>query len=138
MCSDYDGTRSTVDAANGGLDIAMPGPPARPDYFGGMLAAAVTSGAVTEAVVSDKATRVVYSLAAVGLLDKPNPNSGHSSNDVTSAAHVALARRLAAESVILLKVRRRGTGRLPGSCLSVLSVDAALLVGWQGKGPPKT
>jgi beta-glucosidase-like glycosyl hydrolase len=26
VCSDYDGTRSTVDAALGGLDIAMPGP----------------------------------------------------------------------------------------------------------------
>lgn len=26
VCSDYDGTRSTIDAANGGLDIAMPGP----------------------------------------------------------------------------------------------------------------
>ena len=31
MCSDYDGTRSTIDAANNGLDIAMPGPPGRPD-----------------------------------------------------------------------------------------------------------
>jgi len=37
VCSDYDGTRSSVQAANNGLDIAMPGPPSRPDFFGQML-----------------------------------------------------------------------------------------------------
>jgi len=43
----------------------------------------------------------VYSLAAVGALDTPNPNSIDS--DVTSAAHYALARKLAAASCVLLQ-----------------------------------
>ena len=103
-CSDYDGTRSTVDAANNGLEIAMPGPGAkagtgRPDYFGADLLAAVAAGTVSQATIDEKATRVVYSMAALGILDTPNNNTA--GNDVTSTAHVTLARRLAAERCFL-------------------------------------
>lgn len=101
VCSDYDGTRSTIDAANHGLDMAMPGPPHRPDYFGAPLQAAMKSGHVAEHVLDEKVTRIVYSLAAVGALDSPNANK--SDADVTSDAHRALARKLAAESSVLLK-----------------------------------
>lgn len=101
VCSDYDGTRSTIDAANGGLDIAMPGPPNRPDFFGTMLIKEVAAGTVKEAVVTEKATRVVYSLAKVGALDTPRPPTAGA--DVTSAAHLALARQLASSACILLK-----------------------------------
>ena len=62
MCSDYRGTRSTIDAANNGLDIAMPGPPSRPDYFGIPLKAAIKAGKVSEATITEKVTRIVYSL----------------------------------------------------------------------------
>jgi beta-glucosidase-like glycosyl hydrolase len=105
MCSDYDGTRSTIDAANHGLDIAMPGPPSRPDYFGAPLHAALKAGTVTEATITEKAVRVVYSLAAVGALDSNNTNT--SDTDVTSPAHRALARKLAAASATLLKNDRQ-------------------------------
>ena len=54
MCSDYDGTRSTIDAANQGLDIAMPGPPHRPDYFGAPLLAAIKAGRVSEDKITEK------------------------------------------------------------------------------------
>jgi hypothetical protein len=60
VCSDYDGTRSTIDAANGGLDIAMPGPPNRPDFFGTMLLEQLKKGTVKQSVVDEKATRIVY------------------------------------------------------------------------------
>lgn len=104
VCSDYDGTRSSIDAANHGLDIAMPGPSGkgkgRPDYFGAPLRAALKSGKVTEATITEKAVRIVYSLAAVGALDAHNNNS--SDTDVTSDAHRALARKLAARSAIML------------------------------------
>ena len=100
IASDYDGTRSTIDAANHGLDIAMPGPPLRPDYFGAPLRAAVRAGTVSEATVTQKAERVVYSLAAVGALDWTNRNT--SATDVTSPAHRALARKLATASATLL------------------------------------
>ena len=101
MCSDYRGTRSTIDAANNGLDIAMPGPPSRPDYFGVPLEAAIQAGRVSEAVITEKVVRIVYSLAVVGALDVENNNS--SSADVTSDEHRALARHLSASSAILLQ-----------------------------------
>jgi beta-glucosidase len=100
-CSDYDGTRSTVDAANNGLEIAMPGAPNRPDYFGADLLAAVAAGTVSQATIDEKATRVVYSMAALGILDTPNNNTADM--DVTSPAHAALARHLSAASTTLLK-----------------------------------
>ena len=105
IASDYDGTRSTIGAANHGLDIAMPGPPLRPDYFGAPLRAAVRAGTVSEATITQKAVRIVYSLAAVGALDQVNSNT--SARDVTSPAHRALARKLATASATLLTNVRR-------------------------------
>eukprot|EP00040_Diaphanoeca_grandis_P016729 m.86681 g.86681 ORF g.86681 m.86681 type:complete len:826 (-) comp25989_c0_seq1:109-2586(-) len=101
ICSDYDGTRSTIDAANNGLDIAMPGPPSRPDYFGAPLLASIKAGRVAESKITQKVERIVYSLAVVGGLDTINNNS--STTDVTSPEHYALARKLAAVSTTLLK-----------------------------------
>jgi beta-glucosidase len=132
MCSDYDGTRSTIDAANHGLDVAMPGPPSRPDYFGAPLKAAVTRGDVSEATITEKAVRVVYSLAKVGALDTVNSNT--SDTDVTSDAHRALARRLAAASATLLQ----NTGVLPLN-LAALSAGAAggvALIGLAARDAP--
>jgi beta-glucosidase len=86
MCSDYRGTRSTIDAANNGLDIAMPGPPSRPDYFGVPLEAAIQAGRVSEAVITEKVVRIVYSLAVVGALDAENNNSSQRMSRPTSIA----------------------------------------------------
>ncbi len=107
ICSDYDGTRSTVDAALGGLDIAMPGPPVRPDFFGGMMHTALAKGLLNESVVDDKAVRIVYALAATGALDEDPASRAQrtADRDVTSEAHVSLARRMASEAVVLLKNR---------------------------------
>lgn len=80
----------------------MPGPPMRPDFFGSMLRTAMKAGSVPESVVTEKATRVVYSLAAVGALDAPPPTGTVKSN-VTSETHFKLARKLAAAAAILLK-----------------------------------
>lgn len=132
MCSDYDGTRSTIDAANHGLDIAMPGPPSRPDFFGKPLLAAVKSGLVSESVITDKAVRAVYSLAAVGALD--NPNNGSSDADVTSPEHRALARTLAAASTTLL---RNENGALPLSLSALAGKKGSVaLVGLAGRDAP--
>lgn len=124
MCSDYDGTRSTIDAANNGLDIAMPGPPSRPDYFGAPLLAAIKSGRVSEATLTEKAVRVVYSLAAVGALDAHNNNS--SDTDVTSDEHRALARKLAAASATLLRNR---AGALPLDAANMGAAGSLALIG---------
>eukprot|EP00911_Craspedida_sp_UC1_P002688 UC1_evm1s1974 len=104
VCSDYDGTRSAVEAANGGLDIAMPGPPMRPDYFNSLLRPEIANGAVSMATIDDKVTRVVYSLAAIGALDRGAPPAWkNATSNVTSSAHHALARKLASASALLLQ-----------------------------------
>eukprot|EP00041_Stephanoeca_diplocostata_P029361 m.864407 g.864407 ORF g.864407 m.864407 type:complete len:703 (-) comp23547_c0_seq10:3243-5351(-) len=101
VCSDYDGTRSTKIASEGGLDIAMPGPPTRPDFFGAPLLASIKNGTIPESVVTDKATRIVYSMAVIGALDTPNTNT--SDTDVTSPAFQQLALKLATASATLLQ-----------------------------------
>jgi beta-glucosidase len=63
------------------------------------------STAALQATITQKAVRVVYSLAAVGALDGNNTNT--SSRNVTSAAHRALARKLASASTTLLRNARR-------------------------------
>ena len=131
VCSDYDGTRSTIRAANGGLDIAMPGPPARPDFFGGMLADAVKAGTVSEATITQKAVRVVYSLAKVGALDTKNNNTADM--DVTSPEHEALARKLASASCILLKnAPAGGTKGAPLLPLDASKVKSIAVIGDAG------
>eukprot|EP00756_Hemistasia_phaeocysticola_P051046 Hpha_TRINITY_DN26229_c0_g1::TRINITY_DN26229_c0_g1_i1::g.184661::m.184661/K05349/bglX; beta-glucosidase len=132
VCSDYDGTRSTIDAANHGLDIAMPGPPNRPDYFGAPLRAALANGDVLQSTIDDKVTRVVYSLAAVGALD--TPKAGTPDTDVTSQAHRALARKFAAQSATLLQ-NNKGLLPLDHEALVASGAGSILLVGdAAGKG----
>ena len=80
ICSDYDATRSTIDAALGGLDIAMPGPPVHADYFGTMLLSAVQNGEVPEEVINEKAVRIIYSLIQIGALDIINKNTSSRRN----------------------------------------------------------
>ena len=119
VCSDYDGTRSTVGAANAGLDLAMPGPPITVDFFGAPLRAAVLNGSVALdaaaataaglpplATIDEKATRIVFSMAALGMLDGGGTAAnGTVDANVTSTAHTALARKLAAAAVVLLTNR---------------------------------
>jgi len=132
MCSDYDGTRSTIDAANHGLDIAMPGPPGRPDFFGAPLRQAIKDGRVAESVITDKAVRIVYSLAVVGALDQANPNN--STADVTSPEHYALARTLAAASATLLRNEREV---LPLSKAKLAARNGSVaLIGLAGRTDP--
>ncbi|MFB7845586.1 glycoside hydrolase family 3 protein [Streptomyces sp. NPDC056053] len=102
VVSDWLAARSTVGAARGGLDVAMPGPRT---VYGKALADAVRAGRVEEAVV-DGAVRNVLRLAArVGLLDGAPPV-------VDPAAHPgaldgdALAREIARRSFVLVRNER--------------------------------
>jgi beta-glucosidase-like glycosyl hydrolase len=65
--SDWSGTRSTVAAANGGLDIEMP----NGYFFGEALEEAIAQGSVAEAVLDDKVLRILTSMFAVGIFDRP-------------------------------------------------------------------
>jgi beta-glucosidase len=95
VMSDWGATHSV--AINAGLDQEMPGS----GFMGDRLKAAVEAGNVTVAKVDDSATRILTPMFSVGLFDTPNKNT--TANNVTSAAHNALARRLAARSLVLLK-----------------------------------
>jgi beta-glucosidase len=68
LMSDWFATRSAGPAANGGLDLVMPGPTGP---WGPALVAAVESGEVDESVVDDHLRRLLLLASRVGALDEP-------------------------------------------------------------------
>lgn len=98
VMSDWGATHSASMTA--GLDQEMPGS----DHMGATLAALVASGDVTRAKVDDSAMRVLTPMFQMGLFDEPwISNNGSLHSNVTSPAHNALARSIAAEGIVLLK-----------------------------------
>ncbi len=67
VLSDWDGTHSTVKAANAGLDMEQPGIV----YFGDKLKEAVQQNQVSQARLDDMVHRIVRSMFAVGVIDHP-------------------------------------------------------------------
>jgi beta-glucosidase len=72
VMSDWWAARSTEPAAQGGLDLVMPGPD-RP--WGTALAAAVNDGRVPEAALDDKVRRILRLAARVGALEGVPPDA---------------------------------------------------------------
>ena len=68
VMSDWFATKTAGAAANGGLDLVMPGPRGP---WGKALARAVRSGQVSEAVIDDHLERLLRLAARVGALDPP-------------------------------------------------------------------
>ena len=95
VMSDWGATHSTSIGA--GLDQEMPGDA----FFGDKLKAAVESGEVPASEVDDSVLRILTPMFAVGLFDVANNNT--LTNVVTSPEHTAVAREIAAESMVLLK-----------------------------------
>ncbi|MEV7828213.1 glycoside hydrolase family 3 N-terminal domain-containing protein [Microbacterium enclense] len=90
-------------ALEAGIDVELPGPDAYPH-----LAERVASGALPEAVVDRAVARVLAEKEDLGLLDA-DFSTPPCRVDLDDAEHRALARRLALESVVLL----RNDGVLP-------------------------
>lgn len=95
VLSDWEATHSTVKAANAGLDMEQPGE----NYFGSSLRAAVTKGDVSVDRLDDMVHRILRSMFAVGVIDRPplprlvvDPFRGRD-----DALHIAQ------ESIVLLK-----------------------------------
>lgn len=127
VISDWGGVDSSVDAANAGLDIEMPGPP---DYFGYHLKEHVHDGTVAEATVSDKANRVINLARRVGAFNRaPGEESS-----VDDPADRELVRQAAVEGMVLLS--NDGTLPLDRSKLGRLAVvgPKAALTAIQGGG----
>ncbi len=97
VMSDWGATHSTVGAANGGLDLEMPGGGPR-DFFGDRLLEAVHSGQVSEATINDKVRRILRDTL---LTATPKGKA-----EANTPAHQALARRIADQAIVLLKNAR--------------------------------
>jgi beta-glucosidase len=109
VTSDWDATRSTVPAAVGGLDLAMPGPNR---FWGPALADAVRAGRVPEHLVDDKVARLLEVARRVGALAGPAgaggageggpPGPRASDGDRPALVGTDLLRRAVAASFVLL------------------------------------
>lgn len=104
VMSDWGGTHSTIPAAEAGLDQEQPSD----GWFGPNLLAAVQNGTVAQGVLDDKVLRILTSMYTAGIFD--TPVTGSITANVTSDAHNALTRALAAEAIVLLK---NANGLLP-------------------------
>jgi beta-glucosidase len=96
VVSDWMATRSTIEAGEAGLDLAMPGPTGP---WGDALVAAVRAGSVSEAAVDDKVLRILRLAARVGALGDVAASPNQWSEDeiaaelrATAAASFVLAR----------------------------------------------
>lgn len=98
VLTDWCGTRSTQKAAFAGLDVSMPYRTISP--YGKPLLDAVKNGIVPESVADDKARHVLRTMGRVGLLDGVPPTKGGERN---TPEHYAISRRIAEESIVMLK-----------------------------------
>jgi beta-glucosidase len=99
VLTDYGAQHSTVAAANAGTDMELP---YHQFYDQRLLSSAVASGQVSQATIDDHVLRIVRTMVRFGLLDhpewwKPRP--------IDYAAHAAVARHIAAHSIVLLRNR---------------------------------
>uniref|UniRef100_A0A7S1CC37 Probable beta-glucosidase G n=1 Tax=Bicosoecida sp. CB-2014 TaxID=1486930 RepID=A0A7S1CC37_9STRA len=95
VMSDWGATHSTSITA--GLDQEMPGA----NFMGDALLAAVKGGSIPQSAVDDATLRILTPMFQMGVFDYNN--TGTLQTNVTSPAHNALARELAAGSMVLLK-----------------------------------
>ncbi|MHB8340628.1 MAG: beta-glucosidase family protein [Mycobacteriales bacterium] len=103
VVSDWWATHDTARAANGGLDLEMPGPPL---WLGAALATAAEAGQVEASVVREMASRVLRLLARAGCFEQPEEDTERSEE---TPDRRALARRIASRATVLL----RNDGLLP-------------------------
>jgi beta-glucosidase len=97
VVSDWGASLETVANANGGLDLEMPGPGRTLDE---KLTAAVRAGDVSEKTIDDKVRRLLRITILSGRLDAPEEIAERA---IDRPEHRVLARRAAAESMVLLR-----------------------------------
>jgi len=96
---------------------------------------AITAGTVTQATLDNKVYRILLGMFAGGLFDYPI--TGNINNNVTSTAHQALTRHLAAEATVLLQ-NKNNVLPLPKSVTSIGVIgkpcSSAVITGGGGSG----
>ena len=110
VVSDWGANHTTVESVKGGLDLEMPGPA---KYYGGLLEEAVMNWQIDETAVNEAARRMLRLIIRTGKLGKGGRRNG---GEVNTVKHQNLARKLAEESIVLLKNER-----------NILPLDAAKL-----------
>jgi beta-glucosidase len=118
VISDWGGTADTLGIGRHGLDLEMPGPPR---HMGDKMLQAVKSGDVPESQIDDKVRRLLRTTLRTGAFDAPEEGP-EQANDLPE--HRALARRVAAESIVLMK-----------NDAAVLPLDASALTSLAVLGP---
>lgn len=93
-----DGFDAAVQAITSGIDMEMSGV-----MFGGHLVNAVRSGKLAAEVLDRAVQRVLELKLRLGLFEQPYADPAAAERFIGSAGHRELARKLAAESIILLK-----------------------------------
>jgi beta-glucosidase len=117
IMSDWYATKSAGPAANGGLDLVMPGPRGP---WGDALVAAVESGEVPESVIDDHLGRLLLLADRVGALGTPRPlPEGLPAPD--SPERSGQLRRLAADGMTVLVNR--------GAALPLRRQETVALIG---------
>jgi beta-glucosidase len=112
VTSDWGAVHSTVESANAGMTMEMPGG----YFYGDFLKQAVANGQVSQSTLDTMVRRVLTQMFAFGLFDKPH--TGSTTATVTTAAHQQVAERGAEEGTVLLK----NNGILPLSTSSLSSI----------------
>lgn len=90
------GTRSTVDAANNGLDVEM----CNTNFFGDKLVQAVKDGQVKEEVIDEAALRIVRTLLAATESEDPQE---YDTSLISNLEHIALAKKVAEKAMTLIE-----------------------------------
>ncbi|KAL4755324.1 putative beta-glucosidase L [Aspergillus terricola var. indicus] len=134
VLSDWNAQHSTVQSANTGLDMTMPGSdfatPPGSIYWGENLAAAIANGSVPQARLDDMVTRILAAWYLVGQ-DQGHPpvafsswDGGAASVNVTTPEHGELARIIARDSIVLLKNTNASLPLASPASLAVIGSDA--------------
>src|SRR3954454_1018711 len=133
VVSDWRAARSTVGAALGGLDIAMP---QLENPWGAALVEAVRSGEVPEAVIDEKVRRVLRLAVRVVAFSDSDLSAGAEPMDGDRVAHEVAARYfvLARNENYALPLEAAGLTRV--AVIGALAMDARVLGGGSAPVPP--
>jgi beta-glucosidase len=133
IMSDWFATKSAAPAANGGLDLVMPGPDGP---WGDALVAAVSAGEVSEAVLDDHVVRLLRLADRVGALGEPRRWPADLPEPTDDVRREALVRYATAGMTVL---RNEGALPLSGGSIALigrLAVDTTLMGGGSAQVNP--
>jgi beta-glucosidase len=103
VLTDYAAGKNTIDSLNNGLDLDIfPGA----IYHPALVLAAVGSGLVNEATIDEHVHRILRTMFAFGMFDRPVSVDRHETIDKT--AHNRAAAEVEAKGIVLLRNRKVG------------------------------